>query len=202
MPKRPRGNISTSTTYYSLPSHSKRSRTADEAPASTASADGSFNDYGLFDELAAEGADADSLYFLDAFEDNCHEPCKRTAGDHPLHEWIPEIPEYLNELIRLEGRCGMATDLCAKCQTAGNLFRCEDCHDLSLYCGQCTKDVHIRHPLHRISRWMKTHFRRAILRDVGIRIQLGHPIGEACINPVHSVKEFVIIDIGGFTRSR
>ncbi|OBZ68735.1 hypothetical protein A0H81_11116 [Grifola frondosa] len=192
------GHVTASTTYYCVDvGHpSKKSRIthdSEDFPHSSAELDLDTHDF--FEDMAAEGAD--SQYFLEALDDDFHAPRRRTAGDHPLREWISEIPTYLDELIRLEGRCGMTTDLCAKCDAAGVLYRCEDCHDLSLYCGDCTQRCHTRNPLHRIYKWVKTHFRRAVLRDVGVRIQLGHPLGVHCACPMRAANDFIIIDVGG-----
>ena len=72
---------------------------------------------------------------------------------------------YVDELLRLEGR-GDWMALCGGCSGAlpGGLgLRCDDCHDLGLYCVPCCVEAHLRHPLHRIqvSRFGALHYRSA-----------------------------------------
>ena len=49
-----------------------------------------------------------------------------------------------------------------------------------------------------LQQWNGTYFQRASLKEIGLRIQLGHPVGERCINPKHaSSDDFVLLDTHG-----
>ncbi|OBZ73902.1 hypothetical protein A0H81_05914 [Grifola frondosa] len=106
------GHVMSSTTYHHTSTSKCRHAVHEEPPSTDPDGldDELILDY-LFDDLAMEGMDPEQL--VQAFEDDdIHIPRKRTAGDNPLHEWIPEIPTYLNKLICLEGQCGMTTGIC------------------------------------------------------------------------------------------
>ena len=45
--------------------------------------------------------------------------------------------------------------------------------------------------------WNKTFFERTSLKDLGLRVQLGHPIGSTCTNPRANAKSFFILHING-----
>ncbi|TFY50876.1 hypothetical protein EVJ58_g10849, partial [Rhodofomes roseus] len=125
----------------------------------------------------------------------------RTASDRPLEEWAAKIDDWLLELIRLEGRAEFTDDACPSCDTGRAEYRCADCADLQLYCADCTVRNHSRNPWHRLTQWVKTHFRRTDLKSLGIRIQLGHPPGERCPNPKAAFNnDFVILDLTGIHR--
>ncbi|KAG2115716.1 uncharacterized protein F5147DRAFT_743324 [Suillus discolor] len=111
---------------------------------------------------------------------------KRTAGDHPLAAWQPECPTFLDEMIRLEGRRDYAEDsVCRHCQEHAPTIRCADCFLQELYCPSCTVERHRCLPLHR-------------LQSLGLRIQLGHRIGDTCCNPHRAFNDdFIIIDSTG-----
>ncbi len=65
--------------------------------------------------------------------------------------WLEEADEYLQELLRREGRGDFATTPCP-CGSAGSHaeYRCEDCYGDRLYCQQCISGYHLKHPLHRV----------------------------------------------------
>ncbi|RDX44819.1 hypothetical protein OH76DRAFT_1538089, partial [Lentinus brumalis] len=120
--------------------------------------------------------------------------------DRPLLVWIKNhVSKYLGELLRLEGRGDFTSPACPQCAlplTPG--YRCDDCEDCALYCTVCTRDNHVRHPLHRIKAWKGTHFERVPMKSLGVRVQLGHPIGEKCYNPVAAhADNFVLLDNHG-----
>ncbi|KAG2031834.1 hypothetical protein BDR03DRAFT_936192 [Suillus americanus] len=99
---------------------------------------------------------------------------KRPAG---------ECDTYLSEIIRLDGRGENARDLCAGCCANPAEFRCQDCHDMQLYCGTCLLANHARSPTHRIQQW---------------NVQLGHPISQPCVLPRPAFdNDFVLIDTHG-----
>ncbi|EMD32481.1 hypothetical protein CERSUDRAFT_58620 [Gelatoporia subvermispora B] len=120
------------------------------------------------------------------------------SQDHPLKEWLPNIDRWLTELLRLEGRGEYNEDLCPRCSERLAEFRCEDCTDLQLHCKFCTVDLHAQLPLHRVSQWVLRHFVKVSLKDLGLRIQLGHPPGQPCISPTRAFNDdFTVVDSSG-----
>ncbi|EMD37240.1 hypothetical protein CERSUDRAFT_29195, partial [Gelatoporia subvermispora B] len=118
--------------------------------------------------------------------------------DHPLREWIPDIDAWLAEMIRLEGRGEFRADCCPKCHANPAIYRCQDCQDLELYCKGCSLELHRRSPLHRISAWVTNRFKHTSLKSMGLRIQLGHTVGNPCVNPISGfIDGFVLIDLTG-----
>ncbi|KAK0500977.1 hypothetical protein EDD18DRAFT_1101946 [Armillaria luteobubalina] len=108
---------------------------------------------------------------------------KRTINDEPLHRWIREIDSYLVELLRLETRTG--SEICGSCeqnQPAG--FRCCSCFNGRNLCRECMVNQHQDAPFHQIE-------------DMGLKVQLGHPSGEACPYPRASGRQVVVIDVEG-----
>ena len=70
--------------------------------------------------------------------------------DFPLLTWSKlDREDYLSELLRLEGQCGVS-DVCPGCKLQAAGFRCEDCFGLHMYCQECTVTRHSEHPLHRL----------------------------------------------------
>ncbi|KAG1784888.1 uncharacterized protein HD556DRAFT_1250666, partial [Suillus plorans] len=47
--------------------------------------------------------------------------------------------------------------------------------------------------------WVDGHFKDTSLKTLGLRIQLGHRVGERCYNPISTVfyNDFVILDVNG-----
>ncbi|KAJ7161943.1 hypothetical protein C8R43DRAFT_1123651 [Mycena crocata] len=64
----------------------------------------------------------------------------------------------------------------------GALYRCLECLTPNL-CQECVIGAHIALPFHDLLEWQegRQHFRRACLRDLGLRIALGHG-GATCPN--------------------
>ncbi|KAG1845839.1 hypothetical protein F4604DRAFT_1884248 [Suillus subluteus] len=108
---------------------------------------------------------------------------RRTAGDNPLLVWIKERRTYLSEIIRLDGRGENARDICPGC-----------CTDPA----RCSLENHARSPTHRIQKWNGVFFEVSSLKTLGLRVQLGHPIGQPCILPQSAFNDdFVLIDTNG-----
>ncbi|KAI1784325.1 hypothetical protein LXA43DRAFT_901839, partial [Ganoderma leucocontextum] len=109
---------------------------------------------------------------------------------------------YLPEVMRLEGRGDFISDVCCGCHDVlneGHGLRCDDCHDLALYCMTCCIAIHERHPLHRIRRWTGSCFEPVELSLVCLRFQLGHAVGEKCPNPDVALSgSIVVLDLSGF----
>ncbi|KAF8182182.1 hypothetical protein K438DRAFT_1600936, partial [Mycena galopus ATCC 62051] len=117
--------------------------------------------------------------------------------DWPLLTWIPLADEYLAELIRLEGRGNVCTTHCPTCPdtvpVAVPLYRCKDCDVRDLFCNNCCVLAHVRNPLHRIERWNDSHFERVTLKSMGLRMQLGHRLGEVCDAPLAGHSNFMVV---------
>lgn len=86
--------------------------------------------------------------------DICHPLTLRLLlQDFPLSAWIPFRDEYLDEMLRLEGRGGsQRSAMCFLCRTEANPeFRCaEGCCGGGMTCRECTLSSHKRLPLHWI----------------------------------------------------
>ncbi|KAF9523674.1 hypothetical protein CPB83DRAFT_898542 [Crepidotus variabilis] len=128
---------------------------------------------------------------------------KRTQADHPLLLWIPHIDHFVEEFLRLEG-LGDSSLHCAGTNCSASLdadcaaHRCLDCTDVRLFCSSCILNIHLALPLHRIERWNGRFFDLVTLKSLGLRIQLGHTIGECCSAPSACFDDdFVVIDLNG-----
>ncbi|OBZ74523.1 hypothetical protein A0H81_05787 [Grifola frondosa] len=155
----------------------------------------------LFDDVILgsniDDTDTDAIYDLSDYLDDFQHR-KRTPGDDPLGQWVPHIDEYLDELMRLEGHGDYQDSLCPVCGIAEATLRCSDCDDLRLLCAGCTISRHLANPVHRVSVWTGTYFQQTSLKALGLRVQLGHPPGERCLNPAHAfADDFVLLDSNG-----
>ncbi|KAJ6546143.1 hypothetical protein B0H10DRAFT_1852564, partial [Mycena sp. CBHHK59/15] len=107
---------------------------------------------------------------------------------------------FLDEFVRHDGRGDylhqhICTGTGNECKSTNLVFRCSDCLYPCLYCEGCVKSLHQCMPLHHIEKWDGISFKRCALKSLGIRIQLGHPLGERCPNPARAAgDDFVIIN--------
>ncbi|KZP17622.1 hypothetical protein FIBSPDRAFT_957071 [Athelia psychrophila] len=111
----------------------------------------------------------------------------RTTADNPTKKWLDDDRDtFLRELLRWDGRGDhMHTLKCPACGDAADpTVRCHDCYEGSLICVNCAVATHAVHPTHRVERWNTSHFEPTTLKALGLRIQLGHSVGEHCINPI------------------
>ncbi|KAG1833671.1 hypothetical protein DFJ58DRAFT_869463 [Suillus subalutaceus] len=115
--------------------------------------------------------------------------------------WLHEHENYLLEFIRLEGRGDYASrETCqghSECESEPG-YRCRDCFGTELYCQECIVNRHRENPLHKIEFWNGSFFEDTTPKYLGLRVQLGHPVGERCFN--HSCAyddDFIILDING-----
>ncbi|KAK7016424.1 hypothetical protein VNI00_018906 [Paramarasmius palmivorus] len=100
---------------------------------------------------------------------------RSNAADNPLSEFKPKVFDYLKELMCLEGRSS----------------RLEAC-----LCGrECMLKEHGSRPFHHVENWNGAFFERMTLKQLGLKIQLGHPRGEPCLIPRSSRSGFVVVDI-------
>ncbi|KAJ7711943.1 hypothetical protein B0H14DRAFT_2414457, partial [Mycena olivaceomarginata] len=118
----------------------------------------------------------------------------------PMLTWAAYQDEYLDEMLQLEGRGYPAIhSTCGGCQAANPTFRCtqQTCYGPSLFCHECIVDRHSVLLTHWIQEWTGNFFQRCSLKDLGLVIQLGHPTGYSCPNPLRANKNFVVIDLTG-----
>ncbi|KAG2338018.1 hypothetical protein BDR05DRAFT_978303 [Suillus weaverae] len=95
------------------------------------------------------------------------------------------------------GHSDLAQTTCF-CGEADPIYRCQDCHGAELVCLSCALHIHERQPLHRIEYWNGTSFQTTTLKALGVRFQLGHPIGVQCVNPIPTFNDnFIIINYNG-----
>ncbi|KAJ7449011.1 hypothetical protein FB451DRAFT_1102933, partial [Mycena latifolia] len=122
-------------------------------------------------------------------------------SDDPLRQWAEDhLNEFLAEFLRLEGR-GDHSPTCAACLLKPGDHRCVDClGGGELLCAGCTVEAHRRLPFHRIQHWNGFMFVRKTLKDMGLRIQLGHwhSTDRRCPVPTPaSGDDFVVVDSHG-----
>ncbi|KIJ19291.1 hypothetical protein PAXINDRAFT_68861, partial [Paxillus involutus ATCC 200175] len=73
-----------------------------------------------------------------------------------------------------------------------------DCFSVDMYFHQCILSSHQQNPLHKLKEWTGVFFKRKTLKDFGLHIQLGHPVGEKCCRPRSSKNDkFVVIHNDG-----
>ncbi|KII90687.1 hypothetical protein PLICRDRAFT_61446, partial [Plicaturopsis crispa FD-325 SS-3] len=114
----------------------------------------------------------------------------------PLLMFLEYEALFLAELIRHEGRGEYTDGTCSLCGGQGASARCLDCLDHGMICSSCMVSVHRRTPFHHIEKWNGSFFVRSSLKELGLRIQLGHPVGEECINPETAFgDDFVVLDV-------
>ncbi|KAJ6608385.1 hypothetical protein B0H10DRAFT_2068058 [Mycena sp. CBHHK59/15] len=123
-------------------------------------------------------------------------------SDDPLRQWVENCrEEFLEILLLLEGRADHRSySVCASCSVGKADHRCRHCMSSGeLVCQSCLLSQHERHPLHRVEYWNGVYFEKKTLKDLGLRIQLGHWRGRrTCLVPEHAAgDEFVIVDEHG-----
>ncbi|KAJ7085635.1 hypothetical protein B0H15DRAFT_760858, partial [Mycena belliarum] len=121
----------------------------------------------------------------------------------PLREWVLENrDEFLAELLRWEGRGDhRAYGVCPGCSMQRAEYRCRLCMTGGeMVCSACIVEHHKRTPLHVVEVWNGKSFQRQTLKDLGLRIQLGHwyQRDRACPVPEPAPGDaFVIVDNNG-----
>ena len=120
----------------------------------------------------------------------------------------------------LEGRGEWASEMCVSCGSRPSEYECVDCSGRQMKCRLCMVECHICLPFHRIQvlylvyqrfillindfkQWNGTFFQYSPLKELGLRIQLGHPIGEKCLNPERAADDdFTVINAHGIQSVR
>ncbi|KAJ6508192.1 hypothetical protein C8R45DRAFT_1089391 [Mycena sanguinolenta] len=116
-------------------------------------------------------------------------------SDFPMLTWAEHQDEYLDEILRLEGRDYPA--IYSSCGRVEPTFRCcqQACYGPSLFCRQCVVQCHAVLPSHWVEEWNSSFFEQRSLKELGLVVQLGHPPGISCPNPLPTNKAFVLIDL-------
>ncbi|KAG1864793.1 hypothetical protein F4604DRAFT_1882005 [Suillus subluteus] len=106
---------------------------------------------------------------------------------------------FLLEFLRHEGRGDYGgASVCWHCHLDVPQFRCIDCFGAELYCKDCIVSLHAQNPVHRIQEWTNSCFTVVSLKDLGLRVQLGHFAGDSCLLPKRAFNdEFTLIDTNG-----
>ncbi|KAF7371413.1 hypothetical protein MSAN_00778000 [Mycena sanguinolenta] len=125
-------------------------------------------------------------------------------SDNPLRQWAEDHRDiFLAEILRHEGRGEHAewSSTCRRCSERGADHRCIHCMGGGeLLCDRCVVASHRQMPFHKIERWTGTHFEHRTLKELGLRIQLGHWHGLDRVCPLPQPAagdDFVIIDNHG-----
>ncbi|KAG1817161.1 uncharacterized protein BJ212DRAFT_1576808 [Suillus subaureus] len=123
----------------------------------------------------------------------------RTASDNPLSQWMEDQDIYLQELLQNKGHEDyIHNTVCRNCGSGAPRFCCRDCFGTELCCHNCVVTLHAKHPTHRIQEWIGLYFVTISLKKLGLRMQLGHPVGEHCLLPQRAFNDdFTLIDTNG-----
>lgn len=78
--------------------------------------------------------------------------------------------------------------LCSVCKKDG-VYKCHGCFNEPLFCTDCCRTQHQRHPFHRISQWTGSFFQETSLIKVGLHIHLAHD-GTPCPSSAEYASEF------------
>ncbi|KAJ6487351.1 hypothetical protein DFH09DRAFT_1339464 [Mycena vulgaris] len=147
-------------------------------------------------------ADEEEGPVYDTFEDDEGGRPLRESDD-PLRQWAEDHLEiFLQELLRLEGRGDHRSySICRDCSVGKADHRCRDClGGGELLCSGCALKRHRQLPFHRIEEWTGVVFKRKTLKELGLRLQLGHwhERDHVCANPSPSQGEgFVVVNDHG-----
>ncbi|KAJ6487349.1 hypothetical protein DFH09DRAFT_1105922 [Mycena vulgaris] len=104
----------------------------------------------------------------------------------------PEARDLILEQLSRLGATGPRQSMCERCNTGIQRHRCRDCFWGGALCATCLVEQHAEHPLHPIETWVGRHWVRDTLKNLGLRIQLGHGRGGHCIFPVPKAPFFIV----------
>ncbi|KAK0458719.1 uncharacterized protein EV420DRAFT_1642445 [Desarmillaria tabescens] len=179
--------LRSTTTYHDVP--------ASPPPLHTELHDPVLNDYGEGEDLS--WLDGPTLEEENSDSDDDDDPINgldpRTSAedatvdqdDPHLHDWLPRIWDFMEEMFRAETPVGVSK-VCARCGLTAEevkLYRCASCNEEHLYCDECMVCRHYGNPFHRMLEWTGTFFKRATLADLGMVFPLGHGPGSCCSSP-------------------
>ncbi|KAJ7179972.1 hypothetical protein C8R43DRAFT_1117316 [Mycena crocata] len=123
-------------------------------------------------------------------------------SDPALFRWRARRDEYGLALHWRDGLGHANPKVCRGCKDplSSGTYRCKDCFGDELVCGGCCVKRHATNPLHRIERWNGRMFQASSLFELGLRIQIGHQVGETCSTPAALSPKFIILHTNGFHR--
>ncbi|KAJ7788499.1 hypothetical protein B0H14DRAFT_2398363, partial [Mycena olivaceomarginata] len=101
---------------------------------------------------------------------------------------------YLRVLMTREGTMGQNQCPCGR----SGKYRCGECFGVQMYCQACIVEAHRLRPLCRVEAWTGAFFERRELRQLGLRVQLGHPDNQPCSRARPGRHKFVVIAANGF----
>ncbi|KAJ7798239.1 hypothetical protein B0H14DRAFT_3492715 [Mycena olivaceomarginata] len=109
-------------------------------------------------------------------------PLSQTPNDNVRESWDADFADF-------DAEYGPGLE-----KEARDLRDSDNPHGVVRGIKECIKSGHNRAPLHHIEHWNGHFFDRCSLKSLGVRIQLGHPPGEPCVNPEKAWGDsFVII---------
>ncbi|KAE9384047.1 hypothetical protein BT96DRAFT_765031, partial [Gymnopus androsaceus JB14] len=115
----------------------------------------------------------------------------------PLLTWMGKRDDALRMFITVEARTSSLDD-CPCCHTSSPgkaEYICEDCFSRRMVCSSCCVKLHAEKPLDNIKKWNGKFFEDASLRELGLRVQLGHPDGSCCLRPEAGPVDFTVIHL-------
>ncbi|KAJ7017588.1 hypothetical protein C8F04DRAFT_1279172 [Mycena alexandri] len=127
-------------------------------------------------------------------------PKRFEPSDKTMNNWLRRFRDmYLIQLLRRDGCAGTSTELCPGCSDDWKtpMYRCRECAGGVLLCSECCLNKHIDNPLHVIKQWSGVYFYKRPLKDLGQRIQFGHPPRERYGNPQAAHSDFVVLHNNG-----
>ncbi|KAK7019979.1 CxC2 domain-containing protein [Favolaschia claudopus] len=127
-------------------------------------------------------------------------PRKPIFSDPTLYTWKANSRErFLLELIRQEACGDASTSLCPECRNPAvrAAYRCRECKGGSLLCRDCCVQRHLWNPLHVVEAWDGNRFLPTSLKALGLKVQFGHPPGQACSNPEPGRAGFIVLHHNG-----
>ncbi|TCD59923.1 hypothetical protein EIP91_011184 [Steccherinum ochraceum] len=133
-----------------------------------------------------------------AAEDEAKEKDSNTIGERMLR-FLPYRPAFLDEILRGDGPGTNTTPhACLTCGAGDvKLVKCKDCHGQPMSCVQCLLKKHRSLPLHHVEEWTGTMLKKTTLKELGLRVYLGHN-GGICKCPGIRWKAFAVGDLSGF----
>ncbi|KAI5885767.1 uncharacterized protein SCHCODRAFT_01205560 [Schizophyllum commune H4-8] len=128
---------------------------------------------------------------------------KYYPSDEPLLEFKSvAADEYARAMLFREGRGYEAERCCPGCAAGQDAaepptYRCATCFGGGLYCRACCLAKHQQSPFCRIEKWNGVCFEPVSLKEMGVRVQVGHPEGEACLCPHRGNVDFTVVHVNG-----
>ena len=131
-----------------------------------------------------------------------------------LLEWLSLRNATLDEILHHDGLGDfLRHQFCVECNKEMGFFKCKDCSSgCRLRCQACIVKAHRETPLHRIEvsklsydeklqnlnsycpqKWTGEFFDKTCLKDLGLRVQLGHG-GGVCPCPSPGPPDFIVFD--------